>query len=106
MAEAENIALYRRLIEDGVGVGNLELLDEILSPEIVLPTLAPMAEPTVHGLKQLNEVFRAGIPDARAEIVEIIAVVAENIFTNLLNIVAATDIDFPVVHAADIAAAA
>jgi predicted ester cyclase len=73
MGEAENIALYRRLIEDGVGVGNLELLDEILSPEIVLPTLAPMAEPTVHGLKQLNEVFRAGIPDARAEIVEIIA---------------------------------
>jgi uncharacterized peroxidase-related enzyme len=33
------------------------------------------------------------------EIVEIIAVTAENIFTNLLNVVAETDIDFPVVHA-------
>lgn len=73
MAEAENIALYRRLIEDGVGIGNLQVLDEILSPEIVLPTLAPMAEPTIHGLKQLNEAFRAGVPDARAEIVEIFA---------------------------------
>jgi hypothetical protein len=33
--------------------------------------------------------------------VEIVAVVAENVFTNLLNVVADTDIDFPVVHAAD-----
>ena len=73
MAEAENIALYRRLIDDGVGIGNLEILDEILSPEIVLPTVAPMAEPTIQGLKQLNQGLRAGIPDAKAEIVEIIA---------------------------------
>jgi len=73
VAEAENIALYRRLIDDGVGIGNLEILDEILSPEIVLPTVAPMAEPTIQGLKQLNQGLRAGIPDAKAEIVEIIA---------------------------------
>ena len=37
----------------------------------------------------------AGFSDA--QIVEIIAVTAENIFTNLLNTVAETDIDFPVV---------
>ena len=36
-------------------------------------------------------------PRSNAQIVEIIAVVAENIFTNLLNIVAGTEIDFPVV---------
>jgi hypothetical protein len=35
--------------------------------------------------------------------VEILAVTAENVFTNLLNVVAETDIDFPVVHAADAA---
>jgi uncharacterized peroxidase-related enzyme len=40
----------------------------------------------------------AGFSDS--QIVEIIAVTAENIFTNLLNIVAATAIDFPVVRAA------
>ena len=34
------------------------------------------------------------------QIVEILAVTAENIFTNLLNVVAQTDIDFPVVRAA------
>lgn len=47
----------------------------------------------------LQTVRAAGYTDA--QIVEIIAVVAENIFTNLLNIVADTDIDFPVVHATE-----
>ncbi len=37
------------------------------------------------------------------QVVEIIAVVAENVFTNLLNIVADTDIDFPIVRATDAA---
>lgn len=39
----------------------------------------------------------AGFGDA--QIIEIVAVTAENVFTNLLNTVAATDIDFPVVRA-------
>ena len=43
----------------------------------------------------------AGFSDA--EIVDIVAVTAENVFTNLLNVVAATDIDFPVVRAAEAA---
>jgi uncharacterized peroxidase-related enzyme len=37
------------------------------------------------------------------QIVDIIAVTAENIFTNLLNVIAQTDIDFPAVHAAEAA---
>lgn len=41
----------------------------------------------------------AGFTDG--QIVEILAVTAENIFTNLLNVVAQTDIDFPVVHASE-----
>jgi hypothetical protein len=35
--------------------------------------------------------------------VEILAVTAENMFTNLLNMVAGTDIDFPVVRASNAA---
>lgn len=46
----------------------------------------------------LQSVRAAGFSDA--QIVEIIAVVAENFFTNLLNEVAKTEIDFPVVDAA------
>jgi uncharacterized peroxidase-related enzyme len=43
----------------------------------------------------------AGFSDA--QIVEIVALVAENTFTNYLNEVAKTDIDFPAVPAADAA---
>jgi uncharacterized peroxidase-related enzyme len=45
----------------------------------------------------IKAVRDAGFADG--EIVEIIAVTVENIFTNLLNVVANTDIDFPVVRA-------
>ena len=46
----------------------------------------------------LDAVRAAGFSDA--QIVEIVALVAENVFTNFLNEVAATEIDFPVVDAA------
>jgi uncharacterized peroxidase-related enzyme len=40
---------------------------------------------------------------SEAQIIEIIALVAENVFTNFVNNVADTDIDFPVVSAAEAA---
>jgi uncharacterized peroxidase-related enzyme len=49
----------------------------------------------------IKAVREAGFSDS--QIVEIIAVTAENIFTNLLNVVAETDIDFPVVKASEAA---
>jgi uncharacterized peroxidase-related enzyme len=49
----------------------------------------------------IQAVRSAGFHDS--QIVEIVAVVAENIFTNLLNVVADTDIDFPVVRATEAA---
>ena len=49
----------------------------------------------------IKAVRDAGYSDG--QIVEILAVTAENVFTNLLNVVAETDIDFPVVHAAEAA---
>jgi uncharacterized peroxidase-related enzyme len=45
----------------------------------------------------VNEVIRAGF--TQAQVIEIVALVAENTFTNYLNEVAKTDIDFPVVRA-------
>jgi len=49
----------------------------------------------------LAEVRQAGFADS--QIVEIVALVAENCFTNFLNEVARTDIDFPMVSAAEAA---
>lgn len=44
----------------------------------------------------LQDLLKAGYTDSQA--IEIVALVAINVFTNYLNSVAATDIDFPVVH--------
>jgi uncharacterized peroxidase-related enzyme len=49
----------------------------------------------------LAAVRAAGFSDG--QIVEIVTVVAENVLTNFVNIVADTDIDFPVVRAAEAA---
>jgi uncharacterized peroxidase-related enzyme len=49
----------------------------------------------------LDAVRAAGFTDA--QIVEIVALVAENVFTNFLNEVAGTEIDFPVVEVAEAA---
>jgi len=46
---------------------------------------------------EIDNLRSAGLTDA--EIVEIVAVVAVNIFTNYFNHIAGTEIDFPVVHA-------
>jgi uncharacterized peroxidase-related enzyme len=48
----------------------------------------------------VSQARAAGVTDA--EIVEIVAHVALNVFTNYLNIVAGTDIDFPVVRASEL----
>lgn len=53
------------------------------------------------GSADIKAVRDAGFSDA--QIVEILAVTAENIFTNLLNIVADTEIDFPLVKANEMA---
>lgn len=49
----------------------------------------------------ISAVKLAGYTDA--QIVEIVALVADNVFTNFLNEVAKTEIDFPVVHSAEAA---
>jgi len=71
--QAKNIALYRRFIDDGVGVGRLDTIDEVLAPDIQLPTIGDLADPTPAGLKQLNEGLRAAFPDLRATIDQVFA---------------------------------
>jgi alkylhydroperoxidase family enzyme len=45
----------------------------------------------------------AGVSDA--EIVETVAAIALNVFTNYLNIVVETEIDFPILHTSQLATA-
>jgi predicted ester cyclase len=70
VSDNDNVQLYRRFIEDGVGVGNLEMIDELLAPGIAIPTVEP---PNAEGLRALNASFRAGFPDLKASIDEVFA---------------------------------
>lgn len=71
---AANIALYRRFVDDGVGIGRLDTIDEVLAPGIELPTLAGLADTSADGLKQMNQGFRAAFPDLHARIDQVFAV--------------------------------
>ncbi len=66
--------------------------------EVAVRFAVKVAEARGHvSAADLADVRAAGYTDA--QIVEIVALVAENTFTNYLNEVAQTDIDFPVVDA-------
>jgi predicted ester cyclase len=70
--QARNIALYRRFA-DGVGAGRLDVIDEVLAPDIQLPTIADLADPTRAGLKQANQEFRVSFPDLHGTIEQVFA---------------------------------
>lgn len=72
--QARNVALYRRFIDEGVGIGRLDTIDEVLSPDLELPTLTGLAEATPAGLKQMNQGFRAAFPDLHGRIEQVFAV--------------------------------
>jgi hypothetical protein len=60
-AAHRNKAAVRRLVEDVITGGDLDLIDELYTPE-----LAP-------GAKRWIEPFRASFPDVRMEVVDLIA---------------------------------
>ena len=70
--QAQSLALYRRFA-DGLCTGHLDVISELLAPDIQLPSIADLADPTPAGLKQANEGFRAGFPDLRVTIEQIFA---------------------------------
>ena len=72
--QSRNIALYRRFIDQGVGIGRLDTIDDLLAADLELPTLAGMAAPTPAGLKDMNQAFRAAFPDLHGRIEQVFAV--------------------------------
>lgn len=70
MSSADNVALFRRFIEE---FDRPETVDELVAPDTELPTLEPTAEPTAAGLNQLRQAFLVGFPDLQPTIDEIIA---------------------------------
>jgi ketosteroid isomerase-like protein len=57
----ENKALVRRLVDEFINGGRLDLLEELFAPELVGP------------IRQADTSFRAAFPDWREEIVDLVA---------------------------------
>ena len=74
MAAEENKALVRRAFEEGWNAGNLDVFDEVTSPDYVLhdPTV-PEDVVGVDGMKGFASAFLGAFPDLRFSIEEQIA---------------------------------
>ena len=73
MSLEENKALYRRWFEEVVTTGNLALADELLAPDYPLHFPGLPAPVDREGHKQLVLMFRAGFPDWREAVDDVIA---------------------------------
>ena len=70
---AENKAIMRRLMEGVMNHGNMDLFDELVSPDFVNHSAPPGAPPTREGWKQGFAMLRAAFPDAHLHIEQTIA---------------------------------
>ena len=70
---AENKAIMRRLIEEGFNKGDLEVFDELVSPDFVNRSAPPGVPATREGWKQSSSMLRAGFPDMQLHIEDEIA---------------------------------
>ena len=73
MTTADNAATYRRWFHEGCGGGDVDLADELYSPEYVSHALGPDLPPTREGLKMFVRALREGIPDLQCPVEEVIA---------------------------------
>ena len=73
MAEEDNAATYRRWFDEGCSRGNVELADELYSPEYVTHSVGPGFAPTLQGLKLFIRALREGMPDLQCPVEEVVA---------------------------------
>ena len=64
----ENKAIYRRYINEIFNKGNVDLVDELVDPNLVDHSPAPGQEPGPEGFKNLVTMFRAAFPDLHSTI--------------------------------------
>jgi predicted ester cyclase len=73
MTAEDNAATYRRWFDEGCSRGNVDLADELYSPDYVSHSLGPDLPPTREGLKVFIRALREGIPDLDCPIEEVVA---------------------------------
>jgi predicted ester cyclase len=73
MTAADNAATYRRWFDEGCSQGNLDLVDELYSPDYVTHSVGPDLPPTREGLKMFIGGLREGIPDLNCPVTDVVA---------------------------------
>jgi predicted ester cyclase len=73
MSPDTNKAAYRRFYEEFLSKGNLDVVDEVVDPNVVSHSPFPGQEPGAVGLKQAIARFREAFPDLQANAEDVIA---------------------------------
>jgi steroid delta-isomerase-like uncharacterized protein len=73
MSTEENKALVQRFYEEVLNKGNLGVIDELLSADVVDNSVAPGTVSGIEGAKQMIGMYRAAFPDIDVTIEDLIA---------------------------------
>jgi predicted ester cyclase len=73
MSPDTNKAAYRRFYEEFLSKGNLDIVDEVVDPNVVSHSPFPGQKPGAEGLKQAIARFREAFPDLQATAEDVIA---------------------------------
>ena len=73
MTEADNAATYRRWFDEGCSRGNVDLADELYSPDYVTHSVGADLPPTLEGLKMFIRALRQGVPDLDCPVEQVVA---------------------------------
>src|SRR5690242_2028563 len=73
MTAQENAATYRRWFDEGCSQGNVDLADELYSPDYVTHSVGPDLPATLEGLKMFIRALREGIPDLNCPVKDVVA---------------------------------
>ena len=65
MSTETNKAIVRRIIDEVLSAGNLELVDELFAPDHVTLSLPPEMREGIDGMKKFFHYFRQAFPDGQ-----------------------------------------
>ena len=69
----QNKALFRRMTDEIFVQGKVDVIDEIVDPNMVDHSPVPGQEPGLEGLKKLVTMFRSAFPDLHSRVEDLIA---------------------------------
>ena len=72
MGDEQNVAAFRRVMEEGFGRGDLDAVDAVVCAEYQEHERGPGLNLGRTGLKELIERLRAAFPDLRATVVDVV----------------------------------